>query len=58
MISIKELEALTLTEVLEQMDEVEMLVDNTTDFRDILKLQEIVSRNLIGVARKRAELKE
>tara|TARA_R110002110_G_C13053151_1_gene681095 strand:+ start:238 stop:414 length:177 start_codon:yes stop_codon:yes gene_type:complete len=58
MISIKELEALTLTEVLEQMDEVEMLVDNTTDFRDILKLQEIVSRNLTGVARKRAELKE
>ena len=58
MISIKELEAFTLTEVLEQMDEVEILVDNTTDFRDILKLQEIVSRNLIGVARKRAELKE
>jgi hypothetical protein len=51
MISIKELEALTL-------DQLEILVDNATDFGDLVKLQKVVSRSLEDSVRKRTEVLE
>ena len=51
MISIKELEALTL-------DQLEILVDNTTNFGDLLKLQGVVSRSLAEGVRKKTEVLE